>query len=155
MFLRIGWRGRARLKREALDRLFLVVFPDLEILGFQIVDVVPLLVGHHRVHQDQLGLAAEHGSRIRRRLSASRRINHRRRKKRGQTKHALKIHNRTPISICLIKSSRNLDHAVTRRHGLTFRIPHHQPDHIVAGRHVEVGPHRQARIQQLLQSRIL
>ena len=49
---------------KALDLLLLVVLPDFEVLGFQIVDVVPLFVGDNGVHQDQLGLGADHRSGI-------------------------------------------------------------------------------------------
>src|ERR1700722_7183246 len=50
--------------------------------------------------------------------------------------------------------SRNLDHAVARRHSLSFRIPHHQPDYVAAWRHVEVGLDGYAGIQQLFERRI-
>src|SRR5579883_1215824 len=38
-------------------------------------------------------------------------------------------------------SSRNLDGSVARRHGLSFGIPDHQPDHIAARRHIDNRPH--------------
>src|SRR5208337_1838274 len=47
-----GSRG-AGFDRETLNRLLLVIFPDLEVLGGQVGDVVALLVGDDRVHEDK------------------------------------------------------------------------------------------------------
>src|SRR5271167_1989281 len=49
----------AGLDRETLDRLFLVIFPNLEVLGGQIANVVALLVGDDRVYKDQARLRFE------------------------------------------------------------------------------------------------
>ena len=51
--------GGARFGGETLDRLLLVVFPNLEILGGQIADVVALFIGDDGVHQDQPGFRLE------------------------------------------------------------------------------------------------
>ena len=52
-------RVRIRLEREVLDLLFFVVFPDLEVLLLEVVDVVALLVLHHHVHRHQPRLRPE------------------------------------------------------------------------------------------------
>src|SRR4029077_20073344 len=48
--------------RERGDGLFLVVFPDLEILNGKIPDVTALFVGHHSVDKNQSCLRLDQGS---------------------------------------------------------------------------------------------
>ena len=51
-----GGGGGVVFEVEALDRLFLIVFPDFEILHGEVANVVALLVGHNHVHRDFTGL---------------------------------------------------------------------------------------------------
>ena len=69
----------SRLRTRNFDLLLFIVFPNLEILGFQIVDVGPLLVGDHGVYQHQFGFGVEDRSGVRRRLRANRGVNSRQR----------------------------------------------------------------------------
>ena len=53
-------RIRIRLERKILDGLFLVVFPDAEILGREIADIVALLVGRYHIDEHELRLSTDH-----------------------------------------------------------------------------------------------
>ena len=51
--------GRAAFQGEARHHLFLFVFPDPEILGCEIANVVSFLVRDDRIHQNQLGFRSD------------------------------------------------------------------------------------------------
>jgi len=58
--LRIG--GASILfKRKTGDRLFLAIFPNLEIFLGEIPNVVVFFVGHHGIHENETSFGAEDG----------------------------------------------------------------------------------------------
>ena len=59
MLLPLDLHRRVRAKRKARNGLFSIVLENLEILLRQVRDVLPFLVHHHRVHQDDARLRAD------------------------------------------------------------------------------------------------
>lgn len=59
--MRLGWALRSPClagRRETLDLLQLLILKNLEVLGAQVLDVLPFLVGGHQIHEDKIGLSS-------------------------------------------------------------------------------------------------
>src|SRR5271157_452175 len=156
-FLVFRRRGGILLERKGRDGLFLVIFPDLELLGGEVADVVAFLVGDHTVHQHQSRLYADYSGagvgggllwRLRRGngnrlLPAQPPARHA--YYRDEENQPSNLHNSTSTAL------RNLDRTIFSGHQLSLSVPHDQAHQVTAPLYIKTGLQSDAGAQFALQ----
>ena len=104
-------------REKLVHGLFLFVFPNPEILGGEIANVVSFFVGDNRIHQNQLGFRSDDVSGIGGRIGFGRLS---RQRAACQAEHGCESQYASNTHGTSFELKRNLDHAVAGRHGLPF-----------------------------------